>query len=573
MAITAPIPLPMPVTEPFEAHADQYDAWFDKHAAAFDAEVRALRALLPEEGRRVEVGVGTGRFALALGIEEGVDPTAAMRARAAARGIDVSDGVAEDLPYPDASIDAVLVVTTICFLDDLGQALAETNRVLQPGGALVVGIVDREHSRGQAYIRRKHDDVFYQAARFFTTDEVVEVMREAGFQSFAFRQTLAEWPPPEGEEFPPVTDGYGEGAFVALRARKPLPAQPSHAHPPEGPDTVRREIRHNRLTGRDVVIAPSRSSRPKETRSGLDNGAGRDASSCPFCVGNEHMLPYVIDEYAAPDDAPWQTRVVPNKFAALDRDAPSPANHAAFFAGRHAVGRQEVIIESPDHDVDLPDLSVAALDTVIATYQARYRALWAEDPGLMPFVFRNHGGQAGASIHHAHSQLIATRSAPSAVKAEHQRAHVYFRATGECIVCEMLRQEEEADVRVVDASEHFLALVPFAAEVPFEVLVVPRHHTPNLTDVAADERYDFARVLGRVLHSVEAYCADPPYNYFVRTALHNDERPQPHLHWYLRLMPRTKQEAGFELSTDLRINPSSPEADAAGLRAALPNTA
>jgi len=135
----------------------------------------------------------------------------------------------------------------------------------------------------------------------------------------------------------------------------------------------------------------------------------------------------------------------------------------------------------------------------------------------------------------------------------------------------MMRREEEAGVRVVDASEHFVALVPFAAEVPFEMLILPRHHAANLTDVPANERVDCARMLRRVLRRLRAYCADPPYNYFFRTALHDDERPQPHLHWYLRLVPRTKQEAGFELSTDLRINPSSPEADAAGLRRALPD--
>ena len=137
------------------------------------------------------------------------------------------------------------------------------------------------------------------------------------------------------------------------------------------------------------------------------------------------------------------------------------------------------------------------------------------------------------------------------------------------MVCEMMDREEAASVRVVDASRHHLAIVPFAAEVPFEVLILPRQHAPNVLDMAAEARRDLAHILRRVLRSVRTYCADPPYNYFFRTALHHEARDTPHLHWYLRLMPRTKQEAGFELSTDLRINPSSPEADAAGLRSTL----
>jgi UDPglucose--hexose-1-phosphate uridylyltransferase len=558
----------MPHTEPFDAHTEQYDAWFDQHPAAFDAEVRALQALTPSTGRRVEIGVGTGRFAQALGIDEGLDPSSAMRERATARGIRVQDGVAEDLPYPDASIDVVLLVTTICFVDDLDQALSEVVRVLRPGGALVVGLVDREQPLGRRYKKQKHASVFYQAARFYTTGEVVDALRTAGLQGFAFRQTLQQWPMPNGA-VPEVEVGYGQGAFVALRGRKPVPAPDVVAAPPGGVSGVNREIRHNRLTGRDVVIAPSRSSRPKETDAGLTGAARGNPASCPFCVGNDEMLPYLIDEFSAPNGAPWQTRVVPNKYAALDRTAPAPAPHPPFFAGHHAHGRQEVIIEAPDHMVDLPDLSIPALDTVLATYQARYRALRAEDPSLVPFVFRNYGGRAGASIHHAHSQLIATHSIPSAVEAEQHRAHIYHRATGQCLVCEMRRREKEEGVRVIQSTEHYLAVVPFAAEVPFEVIILPQRHAPHVVHVPAEERRDLAHMLRDVLRRLRAYCVNSPYNYFLRTPGRADGQAAPHLHWYLRVMPRTKQEAGFELSTDLRINPSSPEADAAGLRTAL----
>jgi SAM-dependent methyltransferase len=206
----------MPRIEPFEQHPDRYDRWFERHPAVFAAEVRALRSLRPLGGRGLAIGVGTGRFAQALDVEDGVDPSPAMRQRARQRGIRVRDGTAEDLPYGNDQFDVALLVTTICFVDDVEQSLAEAHRVLVPGGALLIGMVDRESPLGQRYESKKEDHPFYYAAHFHTTEEVVTVMRAVGFEKFAFRQTLVH-PLDEVGEQEPVKQGYGEGAFVASR--------------------------------------------------------------------------------------------------------------------------------------------------------------------------------------------------------------------------------------------------------------------------------------------------------------------------------------------------------------------
>jgi ubiquinone/menaquinone biosynthesis C-methylase UbiE len=127
---------------PFDANCERYDRWFEKHQAAYISELLALRALVPCEGRGLEVGVGTGRFAAPLGIAVGVDPSNAMLTRAAQRRVEVVRGVAEALPFPDGSFDHVLIVTTICFVDSPEKMLAEARRVLRPGGKLVMGFVD-----------------------------------------------------------------------------------------------------------------------------------------------------------------------------------------------------------------------------------------------------------------------------------------------------------------------------------------------------------------------------------------------------------------------------------------------
>lgn len=207
--------------ESFEKNVDRYEAWFDRNRAAYESELEALRALLPKSGEGLEVGVGTGRFAAPLGLRVGVDPSKAMGKLAMERGIEVRFGVGEDLPCEDSSFDFVLLVTTICFLDDVPAALGEAYRVLKSGGCILVGLIDSESSLGKVYEKRKQDNEFYQNATFLSVDEVVHHLKQVGFRDFVFRQTIFQ-NPTEMKEADPVRSGYGEGSFVVVRATKPL---------------------------------------------------------------------------------------------------------------------------------------------------------------------------------------------------------------------------------------------------------------------------------------------------------------------------------------------------------------
>jgi ubiquinone/menaquinone biosynthesis C-methylase UbiE len=121
----------------------------------------------------LEVGVGTGRFAEPLGIRTGVEPARAMAEIARKRGIDVHEARAEALPFQDESFDFLLMVTTICFLEEPLQALAEAKRVLKPGGAIIIGMIDRNSPLGKDYERRKATSKFYKYARFLSADQVM----------------------------------------------------------------------------------------------------------------------------------------------------------------------------------------------------------------------------------------------------------------------------------------------------------------------------------------------------------------------------------------------------------------
>jgi SAM-dependent methyltransferase len=207
----------MAKTGPFDEHRDQYERWFEEHADLYEAEVEAVNALLPlSRHGGLEVGVGTGRFAARLVVPTGIEPSGAMAERAAELGIDVHPGVAEELPFDNESFAYVLMVTTICFVDDPVQAFAEAYRVLCPGGCIVIGFIDRESEIGQNYVARRNDNVFYRDARFFATEEVLALLSHAGFVDPVARQALLP-----GERPNVVRDGYGTGAFVALRGHKP----------------------------------------------------------------------------------------------------------------------------------------------------------------------------------------------------------------------------------------------------------------------------------------------------------------------------------------------------------------
>lgn len=207
----------MPRIGPFEEHAEAYDRWFEDHADFYAAELEAVRRLLPPAAAEgMEVGVGSGRFAAPLGIRLGVEPSPRMAARARSQGVEVLPGTAEDLPFADGRFPLVLMVTTLCFVDDADRSFREAFRVLEDGGCLVVGFVDKESELGRRYSARKESSRFYRPATFYSAHEVTARLEKAGFGISRVLQALVP-----GEPAGTILEGHGAGAFVAVRAEKP----------------------------------------------------------------------------------------------------------------------------------------------------------------------------------------------------------------------------------------------------------------------------------------------------------------------------------------------------------------
>ena len=209
----------MPKTKPFDDHLKEYEEWFDSNYYGYLSELEAVKQILPAEGRGIEVGIGSGLFSEPLGIKEGCDPSAEMRGKAEKRGLKVKECVAENLPYENNSVDYVLMVTTICFVDDPKKTFEEIHRVLKPGGSVVVAFVDKDSPVGKIYLENKDKSMFYKEATFFGTEEILGILQKAGFTTDRIVQTVFGMLN-EVKEIQQPKEGHSEGSFVVVKGLK-----------------------------------------------------------------------------------------------------------------------------------------------------------------------------------------------------------------------------------------------------------------------------------------------------------------------------------------------------------------
>jgi UDPglucose--hexose-1-phosphate uridylyltransferase len=331
------------------------------------------------------------------------------------------------------------------------------------------------------------------------------------------------------------------------------------------------ELRQDPASKRWVIIARERSQRPHDfvrAREIPEPGPAHLAT-CPFCAGNEALTPpesFALRD-GTPADAPgWRVRVVPNKFAALlPAGSTERCTENEFFRWMDGVGKHEVIIESPLHNVYLPFMDDRQVQDVVGTYRERYLAL-REDPRFkLILIFKNHGISAGTSLDHPHSQLVATPVVPTDIRAMFQKAFDFFDDTGLCVYCQMLAEELRLRKRVILESASFAVFHPFASRIPFETWIVPRKHGASFGLIAMAESDEFALVLKRVLRKIHFGLKNPDFNFIIQTAPVKDEF-EDYFHWHLQILPRLTTTAGFEMGTGIYINVALPEETAQFMR-------
>jgi len=208
----------MPKTSGYESHAEAYDQWFDENPEIYQAEIKAIQNLLPN-GKGLEIGAGSGRFTAPLKIDTGVEPAAAMREIGLKRGLNIITGVAESLPIEDNSYDFAIFITSTCFLDNPAIAYLEAARVIKDHGSIVIAFLEKNSELGKVYEEHKHDNPFYCDATFYSYNEIVNYLKQAGFDQFQSAQTVL----PESQfkyQTSDIIPGHDLGAFVVVKAEK-----------------------------------------------------------------------------------------------------------------------------------------------------------------------------------------------------------------------------------------------------------------------------------------------------------------------------------------------------------------
>lgn len=322
-------------------------------------------------------------------------------------------------------------------------------------------------------------------------------------------------------------------------------------------------IRLNRATHEWVIYAPSRRKRPQDFQPPLvEERSPDDLIHCPFCRADAQETPILELPHLSQDH--WQIRVVPNKYPALSPDVQPHRSLSGIYLELPGYGHHEVMIESPDHYQTLATMSVEEIEVVIEGYRRRYLELIKIPQNLFIIIFRNHGKAAGASLRHPHSQIIATPIVPRHHRWQEDEAQRYFDDWGRCAYCDMLEFELSDRQRVIAENEEFAAFIPYAAEVPFEILVLPKQHSADFGTISPTQIPLFASILKQVLLKLYTKLNNPAYNYAIMTAARY-KADEPQLHWYCQIRPRLATPAGFEMGSGISINPSLPEADAAFL--------
>jgi UDPglucose--hexose-1-phosphate uridylyltransferase len=300
--------------------------------------------------------------------------------------------------------------------------------------------------------------------------------------------------------------------------------------------------------------------------------------SCPFCYGNEDKTPgeiFAIRPSGAANAPDWKVRVIPNKFPVLRIEGELKSRAYGMYDVMNGIGAHEIIIETPDHNKALADLTVQEITNVLIAYRSRLLDLRRDFRFRYLVLFKNHGFAAGASLAHSHSQLIAVPLAPPVVVTELKVCREFYDIKQRCLFCDLIEFELQIGDRIVKEFNNYVIYTPYASCFPFELRLFPKQHSHDFALMNDGQLGELAIALKDMLSRIKTALKDPAYNFILHTAPPMHPRPgkpgfwssiEYDYHWHIELTPRITRMAGFESGTGFHINPTSPENAASFLR-------
>jgi UDPglucose--hexose-1-phosphate uridylyltransferase len=327
------------------------------------------------------------------------------------------------------------------------------------------------------------------------------------------------------------------------------------------------DLRYDPVSGVWVAIARNRRDRPMEF---IPLEQIRQQMICPFCRGNEEETPEVIAAYKengeiltdTDDPSDWTLRIVPNKFPSLlEASAFLPAGP---YQSTHANGVQEIVIPTGRHVTSLSELTLSELQVCWLGCQDRISAVQKMEGVQHTMMFMNCRLGAGASLGHIHLQVMASPIISGYLEDRWRRQLQHFEKHGRPLVQSLVEWELEQRIRVVRQTEHFVVVCPYASRFSFQIWIVPRDPELGFIDRSNESmRTELAELTRDYVRRIEELLDHPAYNLLLHLAPPSHRRGDL---WFVEAFPRITQAAGYELGTDIWVNPVTPESAAKRLR-------
>ena len=327
------------------------------------------------------------------------------------------------------------------------------------------------------------------------------------------------------------------------------------------------ELRRDLITKEWVAIAPKRGKRPSAYK--FKGGRKLDVSkkNCPFenPQATGHAQPALLYKNRKHKD--WSLQIIPNKFPILyHADKCSIEGEHGPYKITDGTGSHEIII-TKDHNKHLALLSRAEVTEVVTAYKERFSQLIKDDCTQYVSIFHNHGVEAGATLFHPHSQLIATSIVPADIQRSISGSYNYYRFNKRCAHCDIILWEKKEKLRILFENKEYIAFCPYVSRVNFEIEIFPKKHSPNFENTPVQSLSRLADLLNKSLNLLYKTLDNPAYNFFIHTApMPTDKKKYPHYHWHIEIFPKTNTWAGIELGTGMEVLMVSPENAASHLR-------
>ncbi len=337
------------------------------------------------------------------------------------------------------------------------------------------------------------------------------------------------------------------------------------------------ELRRDPVTNDWIVIATGRAKRPDQfVVQKKADGIYTKKAGCPFenpqASGNPEPL-LVLDasgNEVKSTETSWFVQVIPNKYPAFSGDmSDAPPKAIGPYSVLPAGGAHEVVVMR-DHERVPGSFTKEEMRAVLSAYMLRFNELSIRPNIRYVSIFHNYGKEAGASLYHPHSQIMAIPVLPQDIARSLFGSRHYFEDHGKCVHCEMIAWEKEEGSRIIFENGYFIAFCPFVSRGAFEIRIFPKSHEPSFKEMGEDEIDECAEALRTALKKLNDALGNPPYNFFIHTSpidLGADEKQYyPHYHWHIEILPKTAIWAGFELGTGIEISTIEPEKAAEFLR-------